>query len=183
MVTINSTIVVSNVRHRLKCLYCDEKENNDFDLIWFAISSITYKVVVYAPAERADTLLLFLLFPYMYCARTVLKIAFRLSSVAQTVWRIRIRDPLPFWPRDPGWVKKSGSGSGMNNPDHTESLETVFWVKILKILYCGSGIRDGKNSDLGWKNGIQDPQHCAQNRSPYGIPVICRIRKQREHGT
>jgi hypothetical protein len=28
--------------------------------------------------------------------------------------------------------KKSGSGSGMNNPDHvSESLETIFCVKIL----------------------------------------------------
>jgi hypothetical protein len=48
-----------------------------------------------------------------------------------TVLRIRIRDPVPFSPRDPGWVK-SGSGSGMNNPDHiSESIETFFWVKIL----------------------------------------------------
>jgi hypothetical protein len=30
------------------------------------INTITYKVVVYAPAERAVTLPLFLLFPYMY---------------------------------------------------------------------------------------------------------------------
>jgi hypothetical protein len=30
------------------------------------ISTITYKVVVDAPAERADTLPLFLLYPYMY---------------------------------------------------------------------------------------------------------------------
>jgi hypothetical protein len=30
--------------------------------------------------------------------------------------------------------KKSGSGSGMSNPDHiSESLETIFWVKILKF--------------------------------------------------
>jgi hypothetical protein len=32
----------------------------------FTISSITYKVVVYAPAERADTLPLLLLYPYLY---------------------------------------------------------------------------------------------------------------------
>ncbi len=32
----------------------------------FIISTITYKVVVYAPAENADTLPLFLLYPYMY---------------------------------------------------------------------------------------------------------------------
>jgi hypothetical protein len=32
----------------------------------FTLSTITYEVVVYAPAERADTLPLFLLYPYMY---------------------------------------------------------------------------------------------------------------------
>ncbi len=32
----------------------------------FTISTISYKVVVYSPAERADTLPLFLLYPYMY---------------------------------------------------------------------------------------------------------------------
>jgi hypothetical protein len=31
----------------------------------FTISTITYKVEVFAPAERADTLPLFLLYPYM----------------------------------------------------------------------------------------------------------------------
>jgi hypothetical protein len=30
--------------------------------------------------------------------------------------------------------KKSGSGSGMNNPDHIfESLETIFGVKIVEL--------------------------------------------------
>jgi hypothetical protein len=33
----------------------------------FTIPSITYKVVVYAPAERADILPLFLLYPYVLC--------------------------------------------------------------------------------------------------------------------
>jgi hypothetical protein len=33
-----------------------------------------------------------------------------------------------------GMGKKSGIGSGMNNPDHIiVSLETIFWVKILKF--------------------------------------------------
>ncbi len=32
----------------------------------FTLSTIIYKVVVYAPAERADTLPRFLLYPYMY---------------------------------------------------------------------------------------------------------------------
>jgi hypothetical protein len=38
------------------------------------------------------------------------------------------------WIRDPGWVKNQDPdpGSGMNIPDHIfESLETIFWVKIL----------------------------------------------------
>jgi hypothetical protein len=33
---------------------------------FFTLSTITSKVVVYATAERADTLPLFLLYPYMY---------------------------------------------------------------------------------------------------------------------
>jgi hypothetical protein len=38
--------------------------------------------------------------------------------------------------------KISGSGSGMNNPDHiSESLETIYWVKILKFF----------DADPGWK--------------------------------
>jgi hypothetical protein len=32
----------------------------------FTISTIMYKVVVYAPAEMADTLPLFLLYPYIH---------------------------------------------------------------------------------------------------------------------
>jgi hypothetical protein len=47
--------------------------------------------------------------------------------------------------------KNPGSGSGMNNLDHnSESLETIFWFKILKFFDAdpGSGmeknrIRDG----------------------------------------
>jgi hypothetical protein len=46
--------------------------------------------------------------------------------------------------RNPTWVKNldpdPGSGSGMNNPDHiSESLETIFWVKMLKFFYADSG--------------------------------------------
>jgi hypothetical protein len=38
--------------------------------------------------------------------------------------------------------KISGSGSGMNNPDHiSESLETICWVKMLKFF----------DADPGWK--------------------------------
>jgi hypothetical protein len=45
----------------------------------------------------------------------------------------------------------------MNNPNHfSESLETIFWVEILKFFDAdpewekfGSGMRDGKNSDPG----------------------------------
>jgi hypothetical protein len=36
--------------------------------------------------------------------------------------------------------KKSGSGSGMNHPDHiSDSLETIFWVKILKFFDADPG--------------------------------------------
>jgi hypothetical protein len=67
---------------------------------------------------------------------------------------LRIRVPLPFWPliRD-GYKIRIRIRD--NNPDHiSESLETIFCIKILKFFYADpwSGIRDGKNSDPGWKN-------------------------------
>jgi hypothetical protein len=60
--------------------------------------------------------------------------------------------------------KKTGSGSGINNPDHiSESIETNFWVKILKFFDTdpGSGIWDGKHSDQG--SGIRNTD------VPYGM--------------
>ncbi len=65
--------------------------------------------------------------------------SFSQPNKMKPVWavlRIRIRDPVHFWPLDPGWEKNQdqdpGSGSGMNIPDHiSESLETIWWVKIL----------------------------------------------------
>jgi hypothetical protein len=46
--------------------------------------------------------------------------------------------------RNTGWVKNQDPypdpGSGMNNPDHiSESLETMFWVKILKFCDADPG--------------------------------------------
>ncbi len=66
-----------------------------------------------------------------------------------------IRCILYPWIRDPGWVENQdpdpGSVSGMNHPGHiSESLETMFWVKILKFFDAdpGSFIQDGKNGTL-----------------------------------
>ncbi len=56
---------------------------------------------------------------------------------------LRIRDPVPFLPLDPGWVKNQDPDPGLNNPDHfSESLEIFFWVKILEFFdaYPGSGM-------------------------------------------
>jgi hypothetical protein len=53
--------------------------------------------------------------------------------------------------------KKSEYGSGMNNPDHiSESLETIFWVKILKFFDAdpGSGMEK-----IRIRDNIPDPPH------------------------
>jgi hypothetical protein len=69
-----------------------------------------------------------------------------------------------------GMGKKSGSGSGIRNPDHiSKSLETIFWVKILKFFDAdlgwkkntepGSGMEKSRIRDQGWKkvgSGIRD---------------------------
>jgi hypothetical protein len=56
--------------------------------------------------------------------------------------------------------KKSGSGSGMNNPDHiSESLESIFYAKILKFFDADprSGMEKIRIWDLEFN--IPDPQH------------------------
>ncbi len=58
----------------------------------------------------------------------------------------------------------------MNNPDHiSESLETIFWVKIFKFFDADPGsvmekirIRDGKKLDPGSEINIPDPQNWIQ---------------------
>jgi hypothetical protein len=58
--------------------------------------------------------------------------------------------------------KKSGSGSGINNPDHiSESLKTIFWVKKLKFFdpYPRSGMEKIRIWGPGWEkfeSGIRD---------------------------
>jgi phosphoribosylpyrophosphate synthetase len=34
------------------------------------------------------------------------------ERMLKAVLRIRIRDPMPFWPRDPGWVKNQDPDPG-----------------------------------------------------------------------
>ncbi len=77
----------------------------------------------------------------------------------------RIFDPSPR----SGKGKKSRSGSGMNIPDHnSESLETIFWVKILKFFYAdadpGSGNLFDPWSGMG-KIWIRDPGKTSQIRN------------------
>ncbi len=71
--------------------------------------------------------------------------------------------------------KKSGSGSGMSNPDHISgSLETIFLVKIHKLFDADTRpgmekirIRDGKNSDPGDTSQIRSTgpiQHVSHSK-------------------
>jgi hypothetical protein len=72
------------------------------------------------------------------------------------------------WILDPGWVKSQdpdlGSGSWMNNPNHI-SLELrnhflgLKYLNFLMWIQDGSGIRDGKKSDPGWKNIGSEIRH------------------------
>jgi hypothetical protein len=56
--------------------------------------------------------------------------------------------------------KKSGSGSKMNNPDKiSDSLETFFWVKIIKFFDAdpGSGMEKNRIRDSGWEKSDPGP--------------------------
>ncbi len=97
------------------------------------------------------------------------------------VLRIRIRDPVPFWPLDPGsgailtpgsgirclfdpWIRDPGwlkSQDPDRDPGWTtrfifpRALNPFFWLKYFN---SSMRIRDGKNSDPGWeKVGSRDP--------------------------
>jgi hypothetical protein len=74
----------------------------------------------------------------------------------------------------------------MNILDHiSESLETIFWVKIRKFFDAdadpgsgnlfdpGSGIRARKNSDPTSGINIPDSQHCASMKLPKQKPISC----------
>ena len=83
-----------------------------------------------------------------------------------TVMRIRVREP------EFGAFLTSGSGSGMGkNPDHfSESLETVFWVKILKFFHADLDLDPGwKNLDQGFGINIQGSATLEVNTSGYRI--------------
>jgi hypothetical protein len=86
------------------------------------------------------------------------------SSVTVTVLICSVADPDlgsgAFLTPGSGMGKKSGSGSGMNLLNHiSESLETIFWVNVLKFFHAvpdpgsgnlfdpESGIRDGTKLD------------------------------------
>ncbi len=89
--------------------------------------------------------------------------------------RIRIRDSGSgtFLSPGSGMGKKSGSVSGMNDQNHiSESLETLFWVKILKNSLM-------RIRDPGWKKfgsgiNIPDPQHCMISSSTYGVDALAQ---------
>ncbi len=76
--------------------------------------------------------------------------------------RIRIRDPVPFWPLDPGsgMSRKSASGSGIQDEQPgSYFLELRNHFLGLKYLNSLMRIRDGDSSDPGWKkvgSGIRD---------------------------
>jgi hypothetical protein len=54
--------------------------------------------------------------------------------------------------------KKSRSGSGMKIPDHiSESLETTFWVKILKFFVADPDQDPGSRNLFDSGSGIRDP--------------------------
>jgi hypothetical protein len=80
--------------------------------------------------------------------------------------RIRIRDPVPFSPLDPGLgliKNRIQIRNGQPESYFREPVETIFWVKILKSFDAdpGSGmeqirIREGKKFGSGIN--IPDPQ-------------------------
>jgi hypothetical protein len=71
------------------------------------------------------------------------------------------------------------SGSGMNNPDHiSESLKTIFWVKILQFFADpGSWMEKIRIRDPEWKNsdptsGKKNFGSCIRDKHPGSATLI-----------
>jgi hypothetical protein len=76
--------------------------------------------------------------------------------------------------------KKSGSRSGMNNPDNiSESLETIFWVKILKFFDADRGWK--KFGSGGWTNSGSGMEKIRiRDKHPGSATLQLRTRNRRK---
>jgi hypothetical protein len=104
-------------------------------------------------------------------------------------------DPDPgfgalFRPLDLGSGMGKKTGSGLNNTDHiSESLETIFWIIILKhslMRIRDPGWKKIRIRDTGKKIRIRDPQHCCEYTMQYRycsstVPYP-RVRASIRHG-
>jgi hypothetical protein len=97
---------------------------------------LLYPVFLTSTGRTGSSTPIFIIFKFNYFNKENLisqqKFAFVISTIS-------VADPDPgsgaLNPLDPGWVKKPGSGSGINTPDHiTETMETLFGLKYLKFL-------------------------------------------------
>ncbi len=73
---------------------------------------------------------------------------FQCCSSRSGIW-----DPVPFWPRDPGWVKiRIQIWDEQPKSYFRELKKTIFWVKILKFFDVdpGSGMDKIRIRDPGW---------------------------------
>ncbi len=90
----------------------------------------------------------------------------RTSIFVNSVLRIRIRDPVPFWPLDPGsgMGRKSASGSGIRDEQpgsYFLELRNHFLIFFgLKYFNSLMRIRDPGWKKVGFGINIPDPQHC-----------------------
>ncbi len=99
-----------------------------------------------------------------------------------TVLLIRIWDPVPFWPRDPGWVKNQDPGSRIWDEQpgsYFRELRNHFFVfhTTLKSLMR---IRDGKNSGSGMNiTRIRNTDDSLAYNSYYNSPPLACVRLYR----
>jgi hypothetical protein len=61
---------------------------------------------------------------------------------------LRFRDPVPFWPLAPGWVKSQDPDPGWTTRIiFPRAYKSFFWVKIQKKFLSGSGMEKSRIRD------------------------------------
>jgi hypothetical protein len=105
---------------RVKSAQADEGGGARPTLFTISTNTITYKVVVYAPAKRTDTVPLFLLYPHMYSVVTAFQpepVFVNNYGAQESIPRNRFRQPMSpggpvrqvgFRTDTPGWESISG---------------------------------------------------------------------------
>ncbi len=110
---------------------CKARLNDIYSVLWIWKQNPVRSTSFWAGFDLYEIIICinFCMFPYAYVIRVV-------NSLLTAVLRIRIRDPVPFWPLDPGSGIRNRFFPDPGSQDHIfKTFLTIFLVKSSIILW------------------------------------------------